>query len=67
MALEKIPVSETLSDGTKVYNLNSNAADADFIRTWRLLRRIEKGDESARKELEALENEPMYYDTSITG
>ncbi len=62
MALRKVPVSETLADGTRVFNLNSNAADADFIRTWRLLRRIDKGDESAKKELEALENESMVYD-----
>jgi hypothetical protein len=57
---EIVPVIEIDKNGEMVFNLCSDAASDDWIRAGRLRRKAEAGDEEARKELEELENTPMY-------
>lgn len=52
------PIRE--KDGKLVIDLDATAADADWMRAGRLRRRAEAGDEEARKELEVMENTPLY-------
>ncbi len=66
MAIHKVPAVEILPDGSKVFNLNSSPF-SDFMRTARLLKLAEAGDEAAKLELEEMEREDeaggsMVYD-----
>jgi hypothetical protein len=63
MALKKVPTFEYDGDGDRVYNLCSNAMDADWIRGARLQKLADAGDMDAKAKLEALESEDVYYDT----
>ncbi len=56
----KVKPVEWDKNGEPIFNLSADAANDDWIRAARLKRRAEEGDEEARKELERLENTPMY-------
>ena len=47
-------------DGDLVFCPESDAMNADWIRSARLMKRAQAGDKEAAKELERLENTPMY-------
>jgi hypothetical protein len=53
------PIIET-PDGILIIDGASTAANADWIRAGRLKERADAGDEEAQRELEELENTPLY-------
>jgi len=48
-------------DGTLILNPNADGANADWIRSARLKKLAESGDEEAARELKELASEPVYY------
>jgi len=60
--LTKVEPIIRLPDGTLAINACADAANADWLYARRLKLRANAGDEEAARELEELENTPMYYD-----
>ncbi|GEM_PF-3091875 len=56
---EEVPFQEVDENGETVYNIDADAANADWIRAARLKRKAEQGDEEAAKELEKRQNTKM--------
>jgi hypothetical protein len=52
--------TETPPRKVHVIQIDDNALNDDWIRSARLKKRADQGDEVARKELEELEDTPMY-------
>ena len=57
--MKKIKPIEKKKDGSYIIHLDADAANNDWIRMARLLRRAKAGDEEARKVLEELYITPM--------
>lgn len=63
--MKKIEPIETDKKGQDTINLDCDAANADWIRAARLLKRANGGDEQAREEFRNLEDTPMYQDEEV--
>lgn len=57
--MKKVKPIEKKKDGSYIIDLGADAANDDWMRSARLLRKAKAGDEEARKELEELFNTPM--------
>ena len=61
--MKKIKPVETDEDGNITFNLNSDAANDDWIRAGRLHEKAMAGDQEAAAELKKLEETPMVFYT----